>query len=442
MNSNLNILTSLTTILFSSKNRVVKCLNKQTNYSVRIIFGIILTVILLSASVSSTKAWWDIRSVDTMKLSRDMAREYLDDGRDEEIEAHVKLIADTGASHIALGTPYDKEFSATLIKWVAAARKHNLKVWFRGNWSGWEEWFEYPAINRQQHIAKTKEFILNYPDLFEDGDIFSACPECENGGPGDPRQTGDVEGYRKFLIDEHTMMEETFKKIDKDVNFSVNSMNGDVARLIMNKETTKALGGIVSVDHYVLTPQKLADDVREIAKNSGGKVFLGEMGAPIPDIHGSMTDKQQAEWLNEALHLLSQLDVVVGINYWTGKGGSTAIWNSNNNPRSAVEVLRSFYKPEKINGTVVGKSGKELAEVVVKSQAKEVQTDENGAFVLPYLEKEGNVIFSKPGYHDQVIPFSDLNSGVKIELQPLQVHWLEHLNGWFFFMLNLLFNFS
>jgi hypothetical protein len=388
-------------------------------------------VAIFSLSSSQVFAWWDITVVDTMKYSRDMAREYAG-GKDADLDARVALIADTGATHIAIGTPYDEEFSPALKKWVRAARKHNLKVWFRGNWSGWEEWFDHDLITREDHIAKTKKFILDNPDLFEDGDIFSACPECENGGPGDPRMTGDVEGFRDFLIDEHNMMESAFKKINKDVQFNVNSMNGDVAKLIMDKKTTKALGGIIAVDHYVETPEQLADDVVELAANSGGKVFLGEMGAPIPDIHGNMTEKEQAEWLDDALGRLAKIDDLAGLNYWTAQGGSTAIWSDTNKPRAAVAVLKKYFKPEKLQSTVVSTNGKQLKDVSVTSQYKKVLTDDSGAFALPYLEKTGNVIFTKDGYKDAVYPFADLQSGTEIVLEPLQTDWFDSFKQWLF----------
>ena len=71
-----------------------------------------------------------------------------------------------------------KNFSVVI---MLSARKHSLKVWFRGNLSGWEEWFGYPSINRDEHTAGIVRFITNNPDLFEDGDIFVTCNECENG---------------------------------------------------------------------------------------------------------------------------------------------------------------------------------------------------------------------------------------------------------------------
>lgn len=291
-----------------------------------------------------SQASFRIQSIDTMKYSRDRAREALGNpSYDTIMERQIKEIADTGATHAAIATPYDEEFIPVLTRWVNMARKYNMHVWFRGNWSGWEGWFDYAKIGRDEHFTKTEIFIRNHADLFQDGDIFMACPECENGGPGDPRSTGDAIGFRKFLINEYTMTQKEFTAIGKKVDSRYTSMNGDVARLIMDKATTKALGGVVTIDHYVATTQKLADDIKQIAKDSGGKVMLGEIGVPIPDIHGNMTEAQQAAWLEDALSKLSAMPEVDGINYWVNVDGSTQLWTEEGTPRSAVSVLTKYF---------------------------------------------------------------------------------------------------
>lgn len=287
---------------------------------------------------------WKLRAIDTVKYSRDIAREKLTDTEFSiEIDEQMKKIAETGASHVAIGTPYDEEFLPILRQWVVSARKHRLNVMFRGNLSGWEGWFDYKGITREQHIAGIESFILKNQDLFQDGDIFSSCTECENGGPGDPRMNGDVKGHREFLIKEYNMMKNTFKKINKDVDANYFSMNGDVARLVMDKETTKALDGLVVIDHYVDSVEQLDDDITEIAEDSGGKVVLGEWGAPIPDINGKMTEAEQAAWIASAFKKLEKNTSLVGINYWTHMGSSTQLWDDDGSARDVVEILKIYY---------------------------------------------------------------------------------------------------
>ncbi len=292
---------------------------------------------------------WDFRSVDTVKYSRDLAREMMEDQEfDTIISKQVSDIALLGASHIAISTPYDAEFLPFLKRWVTVAREKNLKVWFRGNFSGWENWFGYERMTREEHKILLKEFIENNPGLLEDGDIFTSCPECENGGPGDPRHNGDVIGHRKFLIDEYNISEESFANIDKQVQPGFYSMNYDVATLVMDEDTTNKLGNLVVIDHYIKDPEKLAKDARKIAEKSKGEVVLGEFGAPIPDIHGAMTDKAQADWINQALQEVSLVEEVTGVNYWTNVGGSTELWNSGGTPKAAVDMIREYYKKTKL----------------------------------------------------------------------------------------------
>lgn len=363
----------------------------------------ILLILLFSFGKTESKtehgSWWSFQSIDTMKYSRDVAREKLKDpGFDSIIDQQVQNIAETGATHVAIATPYDEEFYPFLKRWVDTARKYGLKVWFRGNWSGWEKWFGYARIDRAEHIKKTEKFILKHKDLFQDGDVFSACPECENGGPGDPRRNGDAAGHKEFLIEEYKVTKEAFRKIGKKVASNYASMNGDVARVIMDRATTQALDGVVTIDHYVEDPEQLSKDIAEIAQTSGGKIVLGEFGAPIPDIHGRLSEKQQAEWLREALGKLIETPSVMGLSYWTNTGSSTQLWSGDGTPRAAAEVLKSFYKATISRGKVIDEAGRGIGDAYLTIGDKHYFTDSNGSFEFPYFEHQNNVKIDAPGF--------------------------------------------
>jgi len=293
---------------------------------------------------------WQVKSIDTMKYSRDLTGEKLNDPTfDKTIEIQVKNIAGLGATHVALGTPYDERFIPYLSRWVAAARRNNLKVWFRGNFSGWEGWFGYEKnLTREGHLELMREFVNKNGGLFENGDLFTPCPECENGGAGDPRRTGDVEGFRTFLIEEFQAANVEFRKIGKNVR-TVGSANYDVASLIYNEQTANAVGDLIVIDHYVKSPQELAEDIRSLNQKSQAKILLGELGVPIPDIHGKLTEEEQAAWIKEALELISRQEEVIGINYWVSHGGSTAIFKNDNNPKPAAEVLKKNFSLADLN---------------------------------------------------------------------------------------------
>ena len=328
--------------------------------------------------------WWTFQSIDTMKHSRDLAREKLHDASyDAVIDREVRSIAETGATHVAIATPYDEEFAPYLARWVSAARTYHLGVWFRGNFSGWEGWFGYPKISRVDHLAKTQTFIRKHADLFQDGDVFSACPECENGGPGDPRSTGDADGYRKFLKDEYVVMQSGFEALGKHVAVNFFSMNGDIARLIMDRDTTRALGGTVTVDHYVKTPEDLATDAEGFIKHSDGTLILGEFGAPIPDINGDMTQAEQSVWLRDTMMRLIPIAGLEGMNYWTQTGSSTALWDEDGRPRVAVATLKAFFNPRFFFGVVRDELGMPIAGATISTGENfSATTNSEGYFEL------------------------------------------------------------
>lgn len=346
------------------------------------------------------QTFWSIQSIDTMKYSRDLAREKAyDPSFDAVIDQHMQLIAAAGATHVAIGTPYDPEFIPFMRRWVASARRNGLKVWFRGNFAGWEEWFDYSAINRAAHTQKLEKFILENRDLFEDGDAFSSCPECENGGPGDPRHNGDVVGHRKFLIEEYRVAKKTFEEIGKDVQANLYSMNGDVAYLVMNEETTKALDGVVTIDHYVATPDRLIRDIDRFKERSKGQIILGEIGVPIPDIHGNLSEVSQAKWLDDALRKLVASNSIIGINYWVAVGGSTSLWEAGGRAKPSSEEIQKFFKPQIMYGIVKDELDRPIANARIGHSYYSTQSDEYGFFQLPFIAgDEGEVAFSADGY--------------------------------------------
>lgn len=334
--------------------------------------GVAVVLSLLTKSVTYISApkkvetrLFAVQSVDTMKYSRDKARETLGSSSFVAvIDREMELIAKSGATHVAIDTPYDEEFIPVLTAWVASARAHHLSVWFRGNFSGWEGWFSYPRMDRETHEARLNIFLQSHPDLFEDGDIFTPCPECENGGPGDPR-SHDPAGYRKFLIDEYALATKNFNENEKSVAVYV-SMNADIAKGVMDKATARALGGTILIDHYVRSADQLQNDIEILSKKLDAHIGIGEFGGPIPDINGYMNENDQAEFIKSLMNVLTEKrDTVAVVNYWVLQGGSTAIVNDQGNPRKAYTVLDSYFRAPRISGVVTNTLGEDLGGVTL-----------------------------------------------------------------------------
>ena len=207
--------------------------------------------------------------------------------------------------------------------------------------------------------------------------------------------------YLHELINQYQVGDTAFKDIGVDVAAHYFSMNADVAKLVMDQVTAEKLGKIVVIDHYVAAPEKLNQDVEEIARNSGSKVILGEFGVPIPDIHGTMDPEQQAKWVEDALNLLAKNSNLVGLNYWLAVDGSTQIWNEVSYVSPVSEVLKKYYSPQLFNGRVVDSLNSPIKDVSVAIGNKTVVTNWNGEFTLPYTDNISEMHITSDGYVDK-----------------------------------------
>lgn len=382
----------------------------------------------LSPDLSQKKSditWWDVESIDTMKSSRDLAKEKLNEASyDHEIDAQVANIKQTGANFIGIDTPLDEEFYPFLKRWVNASRNNNLHIWFRGNFSSWEGWFNKPKnMTFKEHIQKSHQFITSHPELFLDGDSFTSCPECENGAGGDPR-SGNLDAYRNFLVSEIQSNNEAFDSINKKVNTNWLSMNKDVASLVMDKNTLLATGGILVIDHYVKDPLTLNEDIKELGEKTGAKIILGEFGAPIDGLTDNLTEQEQAQWLKQALDSLATNKYLIGLNYWVNKGGSTALWEDDNQPRVGQGIVKKYYQPREFSGVVKDQSGSLLDDVYVSTNKRTTRT-KNGQFRILSID-DRLITFYSQGYLKKEVSFTtwpDSSSKIDVVMLRESANW-------------------
>ena len=365
-------------------------------------FGVFNPIEYVVSQKRSTQHLFHVQSIDTMKYSRDRAEQVLNNppAFDSLINKQMAFIEAAGATHVAINTPYDARFIPVLERWVYSARAHHLSVWFRGNFSGWEGWFGYEKIDRDEHKRLLTEFIRNNPSLFVSGDIFTPCPECENGGPGDPRQSGDNDGYNSFLVEEKEIADAEFRSVHKLVPVYV-SMNADIARYILTPLVASKLGGTILIDHYTRSVEQFAVDIKSLRESLHANIGIGEFGAPIPDLNGEMSDAEQGKFVHALFDVLYLgNDVVPVTNYWVLKGGSTALLNDDNTPRQAYKELSAYYKAPYLYGTISNSLGEPLSEttIVIGSSSKKTVGGSNYSLYLPGAYR--SITIQRSGYKD------------------------------------------
>jgi len=348
-------------------------------------------VTVMKGKQKATATIFPYQCIDTMKVSRDKARLLAQNPNAKIlVRSQVQTIASLGANCIAIGTPYDEEFVPILRLWVKEARQAKLKVWFRGNWSEWEGWFDREKKQTtDEHIDQTVAFILSHPDLFTDGDVFSPNVEPENGASFSPVDSEKkTQQLRMYLIKEQLAVKRAFALIKKSVITPWVSMSGGVAKSVLDDKTIAALNYTVTLDHYVKSPKEMTEYITDFSRRFNARLVFGEFGAPIPDINGEMDEKTQAEFVGKLLaELFRQRYRIDGINYWTLSESSTALIQQNGRPKPVVAVIKQYYIPGIVTVFATDKDGKRLPKVSVSTQRSNTQvaTDTNGTarLILP-----------------------------------------------------------
>lgn len=364
------------------------------------IFIFLFVHTLRPANANESPPIWRVRSVDTMKLSRDKARAKKDDESfDDVIRREVSKIKDLGANYIALGTPYDEEFLPYLRRWVAIARENGLHVWYRGTFSSYEGWFDHSKnLTPSGLLESGKKFISKNQDLFEDGDIFDLCPECENGGYW-PQPRKDAE-YNLFIQEKNKVLTDAFASINKKVIVNYPSIIGGRSKDVLTQDTFDALGNVTAIDHYAKDAKSYDDYIHYFVNEHHTKVLFSEFGAPIPDLHGKMTQASQAAFVRSVFETLyAHGQDVVGINYWVLSGGTTSLYDDDHVPRLAADVVMDYFRPGSISGVVKNTLGQTLTGISVRIDGHEQgTTDTQGRYTVAVPAGEHLLAFSSETY--------------------------------------------
>ena len=303
---------------------------------------------------------WSIRSVDTMKMSRDTLRDQLSNA---QIEAVVHLDEKLHVSHVTVDVYYDDP--VYMGRWVQAIRAAHLHVWFRSHWYAWENHREAQGdLTPDEYIANTRRFLQQHVDLVRNGDIFDFCPEPENGNYwGDHfgsgwswRNSAAKAAFNTFVRSGVYMAQSTLANRGRgDVLVTAISMNASIATRLVSKPTVRRLG-MLTLDLYpedtttdpATATNRLLAELRAVHSHWNVPILIGEHGysRDMP-----VSDGTQANVLAAEFEALERTSFVVGFNYWVDAGGAryggyTNLYAMQRNrwvPRAAAAVVSKAY---------------------------------------------------------------------------------------------------
>lgn len=295
---------------------------------------------------------WTVRSIDTQIISKHWPKV-----SKVAVEEQVGMIADLGVNYIAIGTPYDREDEMKL--WADAIHARGLNVWFRSHWLSWEGDEGVPAdMTPQQYLDFTYKFIIRNPDIFREGDAFTVAVEAEQVGVGLGRKFLTWDEYRQFLRSEISVASKAFEEIGLGGKVHTNwlSMNGWVVENQLTPQLADEIGLIV-VDHFVNQSKTFGyvDTANEIVSKTIADldsyytkyrvpILLGEWGYQI---FQEVSEEVQAEVVSEMFKRLKNKPYLIGVNYWTHMGNTSALiddeYGTNLSYRKAAFTVKSYY---------------------------------------------------------------------------------------------------
>jgi hypothetical protein len=313
-----------------------------------------------SAGTSPTPAPWAIRSVDTMKLSRDTRAKPL---TDTQIAALVRLDVRLHLTHITVDVYYDDP--AYMARWVRAIRAVHLHVWFRAHWYAWETHREkHGDMTPDAYIEATRQFLQQHVDLVQNGDIFDFCPEPENGAYwfdryGDGWSWRDAAAKKEFnsFVRSGVYMASTTlaNRGRSQVLVTAISVNESIATRLFSKPTAARLE-LITLDLYpeggatdpAVATARLLAEIERVHQHWNLPILIGEHGYSRDR---AVSDAIQARVLAAELAALARLPYLRGLNYWVDAGGPryggyTNLYAQKHGawqPRPAAAVLAAAY---------------------------------------------------------------------------------------------------
>jgi hypothetical protein len=308
-------------------------------------------------AAGQTSSLRDLRSVDVMKLTKDVMR---GQQSDTEIESIVSAIADNlHPTHIAISIPMDasadypnpkpapRTAAAFTQKWADAIHSRHINIIWRGTWSGIEGIYEFtkrdgadrlpagtaasaPTDGNTTWLGKTYQYIISNPTFFANGDIWAPLPERTEGIFQDetsflPHTAPGIQiNYANFFNNLKTVTESAFASINKSVRTGWTAHNFTEVQSGWLPDSVFTTAGVVSIDHYgsTHTVAEMESDLRAIHAQKHKQIFLQEWGDYW---NQNLAAPQRTVYLLEMYGMLQRLSdegILAGFNYWGGWTGN------------------------------------------------------------------------------------------------------------------------
>jgi hypothetical protein len=311
-------------------------------------------VVTTPSTPSATSRFWTIRSVSSMKETKD---KICNQDSATFIDSWINKATEFPINYIAVETPYDNPSCGSSVAytkaWVDAIHARGLNVWHRHAPLAFEGIYSVPKNKSLDYLNLISNYIKANPAFFKAGDIFTPVPEPQNGGiagvtycPENICIFADKAAFNKWLRDAITTSEAAFQSIGLGGKIKIGyyGFDGFVAwgdnnpdwEGILEDVTVQAMGNI-TIDHYPeIVGDTMENDLNELqAKYPNTPIIVGEWGT----ITGGDLVKQVNQSMQAALRRN-----VAGFGYWHfGLGGNEALVNDDMSARANFEAVKTFF---------------------------------------------------------------------------------------------------
>lgn len=304
---------------------------------------------------------WKIRSVDAMKVTKDVICAQKDS---TYISNWVDKAVEIGATHVAISQPYENPTCGNSIayaqEWVDVIRAKGLRVWHRHMPLSFEGIYSTPKSNTDYYFETIFNYIANNSTLFAAGDIFTPIPEPQNGGIKNVTncfqnvcQFESQKDFNNWLKTAMFISEKAFEGLgyaEDEIKIGYFGFDGFVVWGACNPDwngiltdTTVARMGNITIDHYECGGQSMLDALTNESKSFRQKypntpLVIGEWGTI-----GATSEQDQVNQIHAAYDAFIQAGVI-GVNYWhLGPGTTEGLINTDFSNKPGFNALSSYF---------------------------------------------------------------------------------------------------